>query len=46
MTWILDRPQEAAKMAKLGYERISTYDLAVVIQLHEQLYNEALGIRG
>ncbi len=42
MTWILDRPQEAAKMAKLGYERISTYDLAVVIQLHEQLYREAL----
>jgi glycosyltransferase involved in cell wall biosynthesis len=45
MTWMLDRPQEAAKMAKLGYERISTYDLEVVIQLHEQLYNEALGFR-
>jgi glycosyltransferase involved in cell wall biosynthesis len=42
MTWMLDRPQEAAKMAKLGYERISTYDLEVVIQLHEQLYLEAL----
>jgi glycosyltransferase involved in cell wall biosynthesis len=42
MTWVLDRPQEAAKMAKLGYERISTYDLEVVIQLHEQLYREAV----
>ncbi len=42
MTWMLDRPQEAAKMAKLGYERISTYDLKVVIQLHEQLYREAV----
>ena len=46
MTWVLDRPQEATKMAKLGYKRISTYDLAVVIQLHEQLYSEALGVRG
>jgi glycosyltransferase involved in cell wall biosynthesis len=45
MIWILDRPQAATEMAKLGYERISTYDLEVVIQLHEQLYNEALGIR-
>jgi glycosyltransferase involved in cell wall biosynthesis len=45
MTWMLDRPQEAAKMAKLGYERISTYDLEVVIQLHEQLYEKALGLR-
>jgi glycosyltransferase involved in cell wall biosynthesis len=42
MTWMLDRPQAAAKMAKLGYERISTYDLEVIIQLHEQLYLEAL----
>ena len=45
MTWVLDRPQAATKMAKLGYERISTYDLEVVIQLHEQLYSEALGVR-
>jgi glycosyltransferase involved in cell wall biosynthesis len=45
MTWMLDRPEEAANMSKLGYERISTYDLEVVIQLHEQLYNEVLGFR-
>jgi glycosyltransferase involved in cell wall biosynthesis len=43
MTWILDRPEDAAEMAKLAYERISTYDLEVIIQLHEQLYNQALG---
>jgi glycosyltransferase involved in cell wall biosynthesis len=42
MTWIIDRPQDAAKMAKLAYERISTYDLEVIIQLHEQLYLEAV----
>jgi glycosyltransferase involved in cell wall biosynthesis len=42
MNWILDRPTEAADMAKLAYERISTYDLEVIIRLHEQLYNEAL----
>jgi glycosyltransferase involved in cell wall biosynthesis len=42
MTWILDRPQSAAEMAKLAYERISTYDLEVIIQLHEQLYLAAV----
>jgi glycosyltransferase involved in cell wall biosynthesis len=42
MAWILDRPQEAAKMAKLGYERIVSYDLELIIKLHEQLYGEAL----
>ena len=42
MTWILDRPEEAAKMAQRGYERISDYDLAVIIKLHEQLYGNAL----
>jgi glycosyltransferase involved in cell wall biosynthesis len=38
MTWVLDRPQDAAEMAKLAYKRIATYDLEVIIQLHEQLY--------
>jgi glycosyltransferase involved in cell wall biosynthesis len=46
MAWILDRPTEAAHMAKLASERISTYDLEVITQLHEQLYKEALGFRG
>jgi glycosyltransferase involved in cell wall biosynthesis len=45
MSQILDRPATAVNMAKLGSERISTYDLKAVIQLHEQLYQEALGFR-
>ncbi len=42
MASILDRPQAATNLAKLGYGRISTYDLESIIQLHEQLYTEAL----
>jgi glycosyltransferase involved in cell wall biosynthesis len=42
MNWILDRPQDAAEMAKLASARISTYDLEVIIQLHEQLYLAAV----
>ena len=43
MAEILDRPQVAASMSKLGSERISTYDLESIVKLHEQLYAEALG---
>jgi glycosyltransferase involved in cell wall biosynthesis len=43
MAWVLDRPEEATEMTKLGHERISTYDLESIIKLHEQLYAEALG---
>jgi glycosyltransferase involved in cell wall biosynthesis len=42
MAWVLDRPEAAAKMSKLGHERIAAYDLELIIQLHEQLYAEAL----
>jgi glycosyltransferase involved in cell wall biosynthesis len=42
MVWVLDRPEEAANMSKLGEERISTYNLDIIIKLHEQLYAEAL----
>jgi glycosyltransferase involved in cell wall biosynthesis len=42
MATILDRPEVAAETSKLGYERISTYDLSAIVQLHEQLYAEAL----
>ena len=42
MAWVLDRPEDAAKMAKLGYERVSNYDLDSIVQLHEELYAEAL----
>ncbi|PSB55267.1 glycosyltransferase [Chamaesiphon polymorphus] len=43
-TTVLDRPEEAAQMSKLGSERISTYDLDSIVRLHEQLYAEALGV--
>ena len=42
MEWVLDRPQDAAKMSKLGSERICLYNLDSIVQLHEQLYAEAL----
>jgi glycosyltransferase involved in cell wall biosynthesis len=42
MTIVLDRPEEAANMSKLGSERISTYNLEAIVQLHEQLYAEAV----
>jgi glycosyltransferase involved in cell wall biosynthesis len=46
MTTVLDRPEEAARISKLGSERISTYDLDAIVKLHAQLYGEALGDRG
>jgi glycosyltransferase involved in cell wall biosynthesis len=42
MEWVLDRPQDAKNMSKLGSERICVYDLDSIVQLHEQLYAEAL----
>jgi glycosyltransferase involved in cell wall biosynthesis len=42
MAWVLDRPQEAANMSKLGSARIATYDLEAIVKLHEELYAEAL----
>jgi hypothetical protein len=43
MSELLDRPESAAQMSKLGRERLATYDLDSIIQMHEQLYAEALG---
>ncbi|AFY94577.1 glycosyltransferase [Chamaesiphon minutus] len=43
MTTVLDRPEEADRLSKLGSARISTYDLDSIVKLHEQLYAEALG---
>jgi glycosyltransferase involved in cell wall biosynthesis len=42
IAWILDRPEEATKMAQCGRERLSDYDLNCIIKLHETLYAEAL----
>ncbi len=43
MAEILDRPEATAQMSKLGYDRVSDYDLDAIVKLHEQLYAEALG---
>lgn len=43
MTAILGSPAAVTQMSKLGYERISDYDLESIVKLHEQLYAEALG---
>uniref|UniRef100_UPI00286E079B glycosyltransferase n=1 Tax=Chamaesiphon sp. VAR_69_metabat_338 TaxID=2964704 RepID=UPI00286E079B len=46
MTWMLDRPEEASKMAQYGRQGLlSAYDLQHIIQLHEQLYDLALAAR-
>jgi glycosyltransferase involved in cell wall biosynthesis len=45
MAWVLDRPEEAADMSKLGRERVSFYELESIVELHEQLYAEALDRR-
>ena len=42
ITWILDRPDEAAQMAKRGREHLTAYDLDCIIKLHQQLYAQAL----
>ncbi|MBD2184934.1 glycosyltransferase family 4 protein [Aerosakkonema funiforme] len=42
MNWILEHPEDAQKMGKLGRARMATYSLPNVIQLHENLYNSSL----
>ena len=42
MATILGSPAAATQMSKLGYERISEYELDSIVQLHEQLYARAL----
>jgi glycosyltransferase involved in cell wall biosynthesis len=44
IAWILDRPEEASKMAKRGREHLSAYDLSSIIKLHEGLYAEAIAL--
>jgi glycosyltransferase involved in cell wall biosynthesis len=41
---ILDRPEDAKRMAQRGREHLSAYDLKQIIKLHEKLYAEAIGL--
>jgi glycosyltransferase involved in cell wall biosynthesis len=43
MAWMLDHPEEAQAMGKRGrIEMKNTYDIEIIIKLHEALYAEAL----
>ncbi len=43
MTWILDHPSDAQTLGGRGREAVAAYDLSHVIDLHEKLYDQALG---
>jgi glycosyltransferase involved in cell wall biosynthesis len=42
MTSMLDRPEEAQNMGKKGEKYMAGYDLQQIVQLHEDLYTEAM----
>ncbi len=42
MTWILEHPEQAYAMGQSGRIKMADYDLEHVIELHENLYHEAL----
>lgn len=42
MNWIIEHPEEAQIMGNNGKELMKSYDLSQIIQLHEELYEEAL----
>ncbi len=43
--WVLDHPLEAAATARAGRERMDPYDIARILNSHEQLYTRALATR-
>lgn len=43
MEWVLDNPDEAAATARIGRERLTSYDIRNLISQHEELYARALG---
>lgn len=42
MNWVLEHPEEAKEMGKLGRSRMAFYGLPNIIQLHDYLYNSVL----
>lgn len=42
MAWVLDHPLEACLMGKRGRKRMAFYDINYIIELHENLYIEAM----
>jgi len=43
MAWVLDHPEQARTLGERGREAVKAYDLRYLLELHEQLYDEALG---
>jgi glycosyltransferase involved in cell wall biosynthesis len=43
MAWVLDHPEEARAMGRRGRVRMAGYDLRRILDMHETLYEEALG---
>jgi glycosyltransferase involved in cell wall biosynthesis len=44
MAWLLDHPTEAQVMAAKARAHLESYDLRRIIELHDALYSEVLGI--
>lgn len=42
MAWMMDHPEEAQAMGKRGRQRMKDFDIRHILQLHEELYVEAL----
>jgi len=42
MAWVLDHPDEAQAMGERGRSVMAAYDLSHILELHEDLYDEAL----
>jgi glycosyltransferase involved in cell wall biosynthesis len=43
MAWMLDHPEEARAMGRRGRVRMARYDIRRILEMHEALYEEALG---
>jgi glycosyltransferase involved in cell wall biosynthesis len=44
MRWVLDHPEETDAMGRLGREQMAAYAEDRIVELHDALYAEALGI--
>lgn len=45
MQVVLDDPEAASAMGRIGRQQSEAYDLSRILHLHEDLYEEALGLR-
>ena len=45
MAWMIAHPEETKTMGKRGRQKMVDYDINHILQLHEELYEEALASR-